>query len=84
LNYSYEIIINTPRERANELVDNPDNISKWQPGLQNFEPLSGEPGQPGAKSKLIYDMKGRRVAMVETIATCNLPDEFARTSEETG
>jgi len=67
-----------------KLFDNPDNMPKWQPGLQSFEPLSGDPGQPGAKSKLVYDMNGRRVEMVETISTRNLPDEFSGTYEAKG
>ncbi len=79
MKYSGEVIINLPRERVIELFDNPGNMPKWQPGLQSFEPLSGEPGQPGAQSKLVYDMNGRRVEMVETIVTRNLPDEFSGT-----
>ena len=65
MKYRCEVIINLPRERVVELFDNPDNMSQWQPGLQSFEHLSGEPGQPGTKSKLVYDMNGRRVEMVE-------------------
>jgi uncharacterized membrane protein len=84
MKYNCEVIINVPRERVIELFDNPDNMSQWQPGLQSFEPLSGEPGQPGAKSKLVYDMNGRRVEMVETIVTRNLPEEFSGTYETKG
>lgn len=84
MKYSCELIINLPRERVIELFDNPDNMPKWQPGLQSFEPISGEPGQPGAKSRLVYDMNGRRVEMVETIVSRNLPDEFSGTYEAKG
>ena len=81
MKYTLEIIINKPRSKVIELFDNQDNIKKWQPGLQRFEHLSGDPGQEGAKSKLWYTMGGRDVEMIETITKRNLPDEFHGTYE---
>ncbi|MFQ5507583.1 MAG: SRPBCC family protein [Planctomycetota bacterium] len=51
--YTVEVDIDLPRERVIELFDNADNLYKWQPGLQSFEHLSGEPGQPGASSRMV-------------------------------
>jgi hypothetical protein len=84
MKFTTEIVVNLPRERMIELFDNPDNMPKWQHGLKSFEPISGEPGQPGAKSRLKYDMNGRMIEMVETIETRNLPDEFSGTYEAKG
>ena len=84
MRYTVEIEINLPLERVIELFDDPDNLKHWQPGLVSFEPISGEPGQPGAKSKLIYKMGKREVEMVETITVRNLPDEFSGTYEAKG
>lgn len=84
MKYTCDVTINLPRERVIELFDDPDNMSKWQPGLQSFEHVSGEPGQPGAKSRLVYDMNGRRIEMVETITSRNLPDEFSGTYDAKG
>jgi hypothetical protein len=84
MKFTTEIVVNLPRERMIELFDNPDNMPKWQDGLKSFEPISGEPGQPGAKSRLKYDMNGRMIEMVETIETRNLPDEFSGTYEAKG
>jgi uncharacterized membrane protein len=74
--YENELIIDIPRDRVVELMDNFENLKKWQPGLRSYEHLSGEPGQTGAVTKLIYDEKGREVEMTETIVTRNFPDEF--------
>jgi uncharacterized protein YndB with AHSA1/START domain len=84
MKYNSEVVIDLPRQRVVELFDNPDNLAKWQPGLQSFEPLGGEAGQPGAKSRLVYDMNGRRVEMTETIVRRDLPDEFSATYEAKG
>jgi hypothetical protein len=84
MKFTTEIVVNLPRERMIELFDNPDNMPKWQHGLKSFEPISGEPGQPGAKSRLKYDMNGRVIEMVETIETRNLPDEFSGIYEARG
>ena len=76
MKYSNKVEINLPRQKVIELFDNTDNMPKWQPGFISFEPISGTPGQPGAKSKLKYKMGKREVEMIETIIARNLPDEF--------
>ena len=67
MKYEVETTIDLPRERVIELFDNPDNLPKWQPTLQSFELISGESGQPGAKSRLVYLEDGREIEMIETI-----------------
>ena len=84
MKYSNEIEINLPVQKVIELFDNPANMSKWQPGFVSFEPISGTPGQPGAKSKLKYLMGKREVEMIETITVRNLPREFSGTYEAKG
>lgn len=84
MQYTTEVMINLPRQRVIELFDDPDSLQKWQPGLKSFEHLSGEPGQPGSKSKLVYDMNGRKIEMIETITRRDLPDEFSGTYDAPG
>ena len=84
MKYPTEITVNLPREQTIALFDDPQNLPKWQEGLKSFELISGEAGQPGAKSLLIYDMKGRRTEMVETILERSLPDRFSGTYEAKG
>ena len=82
--YECELIIDLPRETVIEYFDSFENLVKWQPGLQTYEPLSGEFGQPGAKTRLVYDEDGRKIEMIETIVTRDLPDEFSGTYEAKG
>jgi hypothetical protein len=84
MNYSISIDLDLPRERVIELFDSTDNLYKWQRGLQSFEPLEGEPGQPGAKSKMVFQMGKRRIEMVETITKRELPDAFEGTYDAEG
>ncbi len=84
MKYSLEIVINRPVARVIELFDNPDNMKKWMEGLQSFEPLSGTPGQPGAKSRLKFKMGKREIELIETITVRNLPYEFSGTYEMKG
>jgi hypothetical protein len=81
MKYSCELEIKLPRARVIELFDNPDNLSKWQPGLLRFEPLSGTPGQPHAKSKLTYRQGKGEFVLIETITVRDLPEEFSGTYE---
>ena len=73
-----------PRDKVIELFDNPQNLFKWQPGLQSFEHISGTPGQPGAKSKLVSLNGERRIELIQTITKRNLPDEYDGTYEWDG
>ncbi|MBC8505553.1 MAG: SRPBCC family protein [Chloroflexi bacterium] len=84
MKYTCETVIDLPRERVIELFDNADNLSKWQPTLKSFEHFEGELGKPGAKSRLIYNERGRELEMIETILVRNLPDEFSATFEAKG
>lgn len=84
MKYTCELTINLPRDEIIALFDDPDNLSKWQPGLQSFEHVSGEPGQPGAKSRLLYDEGGRKIEMIETIIARDLPETFSATYEAKG
>lgn len=77
MKYTCKIEINQPLSKVISLFDNPDNLKKWMEGLQSFEHLSGEPGQPGAKSLLKFQMGKRKMEMTETITVRNLPEEFS-------
>lgn len=84
MKYSQQIEINLPREKVVELLDNPENMKHWQPGLVSFELIGGDAGQPGAKMLLNYKMGKREVEMIETITVNNLPDELSGTYEAKG
>ena len=84
MEYKLDIIINKPVAEVIQLFDDPENLKKWQPELVSFDHVSGEAGQPGAKSKLVYLMGKGECEMIETIETRNLPDEFTGTYETKG
>lgn len=82
MKFNCSVEIERPIDRVIELFDNPDNMKEWQDGFVSFEPLSGIPGQPGAKSRVTYDMgKGKKMELIETVLVRNLPDEFSGTYE---
>ncbi|MEL6674594.1 MAG: SRPBCC family protein [Bacteroidota bacterium] len=84
MKYVHSIEIDQPLDKVIELFDNPDNMAKWQPGFISFTHLSGTPGQPGAQSRIHYKMGKRKVDMIETILTRDLPREFSGTYETPG
>ena len=84
MKYTVETEIDLPLGKVIELFDNPDNLKYWMDGLVNFESISGIPGQPGAKSRLIFRMGNRNIEMTETITVKRLPEEFTGTYEANG
>lgn len=84
MKYSTRVEINLPRARVIELFDSTENLAKWQPTLVSFEHESGDPGQDGATSKLVYKMGKREMEMLETIVKNGFPDEFLCTYDAKG
>ncbi len=84
MKYSNTVDINLPRQRVIELFDSSENLSEWMPGLQSFEPISGQPGEEGAKSRLRFKMGKREMEMIETISKRDLPKEFHGTYDTKG
>ena len=81
MKYTVEIDIDLPHDKVIELFDSTDNLYKWQKGLQSFEHLSGDPGQPDARSKLQFKMGKREIDMIETVTLRQLPDRFDGTCD---
>jgi uncharacterized membrane protein len=84
MKHTSEVIIDLPRQRVIELLGDRDNLSRWQTGLRSYELLSGEEGQVGAKARLVRDIMGRRIEMIETVISLDLPDAFTSTYETKG
>lgn len=84
MNYINQIDVNLPRARVVELFDNTENLKEWMPGLVLFETIEGQPGQPGTKSKMEFQMGKRKMQMIETIISNNLPDEMEGYYETSG
>jgi len=78
------VIIGLPRRQVIELLRDRDNLLQWQTGLQSYKLLAGEEGQVGARARLVREMMGRRIEMIETVVQRDLPDTFTLTYEARG
>ncbi|WP_280397923.1 SRPBCC family protein [Nocardia carnea] len=67
MKYTVSIEIALPREKVVELLADPVHLPKWLRGLVLHEPLSGEHGQLGTKSRVVLEMGKRRMECTETI-----------------
>ena len=84
MKYSCDITIDLPRDRVVELMDNLDNMCKWQDGLQKVETLSGEPGTVGSKLTLHHKMGKKVIQITETMTEKDLPDRISFIYEADG
>jgi uncharacterized membrane protein len=84
MKYTVQIEINKPIDQVVALFDNPENMKKWMKGLQSFETISGTPGWPGSKSRLVFITGNKVMEMIETITVRNLPEEFSGTYDIKG
>ena len=84
MKYATDTIIDLPREKVISLFDNTKNLFNWQEGLKSFDHIEGEPGQEGARSRLVYESRKGDLEITETITRRNLPDEFHGVYESKG
>lgn len=81
MTFTCSVEIDLPKDRVVDLWQNPDHLSRWQDGFISIDHLSGTPGATGAKSQLVYQLGRRRIELIETIVTNDLPDWFIGTYE---
>ncbi len=77
----FETVIDASQDAVWAAFDNPDNMMRWQQNLESFKHIAGKPGQLGAVSELVYDEKGKKVMLKETITERREPDFLAGTYE---
>jgi polyketide cyclase/dehydrase/lipid transport protein len=63
--------IKAPQARVAELFANPENSPQWMDDLARYEAMSGKPGMPGSKYRLV-PKKGAMV-FVATVIARDLP-----------
>jgi hypothetical protein len=68
-----ELDIDVPQARLAALFADPRHNTAWMDDLERLEPISGEPGLPGSKYRLV-PKKGKMV-FVATVITRTLPTE---------
>lgn len=71
-----ELEINAPKHRVAALFADPNNNTRWMDDLEKIEPISGEPGMPGSKYRMVQSQP-RKVTFIATVTSRNLPDESA-------
>lgn len=76
MKFSYTLEINAPRQKVVDLFQNEDNLKYWQDGFDRIEQVSGTPREVGAKKNMFYNQGGRKMKLLETVISSNLPDEF--------
>jgi hypothetical protein len=75
MNFNYDLVINAPIQKVVDLFENEGNLDKWQEGFISIKHIGGEPGTPGAVSRITFRSKGRVMELTETIRVKNLPEE---------
>jgi uncharacterized protein YndB with AHSA1/START domain len=78
---NYEIEIDAGIDFVWGAFTNPENMGRWMHNFETFTPKSGEPGQPGATAKVVFNENGKRVEMLETITERRDPDFLAANYE---
>ncbi len=72
-----EAKIRASRDFVWAVFENPDNLTRWQPTLETFMHRTGEVGQPGATSELVYNENGKKITMIETVTERRKPQFMA-------
>ncbi len=77
MKYQNKIIITAPIGEVYPKFCNPDNLKKWQRGLKMLEHISGNPQKEGSRTKMVYNLSGKKMEVVQTIEKISSPNEFS-------
>ncbi len=75
MTYTCTVDINLPIDKVAVLWANEENFKHWQDGFQSIVLLEGIKDNVGAKSKITLLQGGRKMELIETILSDNLPEE---------
>jgi carbon monoxide dehydrogenase subunit G len=67
IEYDCEITVDKPLQECWDVTQDPAKMTEWMSGFKRFEHVSGEPGQVGAVSNVIFESNGSEVVIKETI-----------------
>ena len=67
MRYTVSIEIDLPREQVVRLVSDPAGFPRWLRGLVSHEPVSGQPGEVGTRSRVVFRSGEQQLEAVETI-----------------
>ena len=84
LTYTCEATVDLPRARVIELLEDHENLPKWQEGLVEFRPLTGTPGQTGATALIRQKMGSKIIEMTETVTERDGLARYCATYEAKG
>lgn len=76
MKFTCSVTIQKPRQIVADYFADPQYLGEYQEGFQKKELISGEAGQEGAVSKILYAEGKRKMELTETILKNNLPEEF--------
>ena len=77
MKFTCTVDIDAPMDKTVAIFSNADHLKEWQDGFQSIEHLSGQPGQPGAKARMLYKRGKGEMELIETIHVNDLPREFS-------
>lgn len=75
MKYTCQVEIDLPIEQVVKLWSDESNCSKWQDSFESIELIEGEKDQPNARSLIKFRQGRKKMELIETILTNNLPHE---------
>ncbi len=75
MNYTCTIDIDLSIERVVQLWTDEQFFEKWQDGFKSISLFEGQKDAIGAKSRILLAQGNRKMELIETIISNNLPDE---------
>ncbi len=74
-------MINLPRSEVVKLWADENNFKEWQDGFVKIEHTQGDPESIGSKSRIYLEQRNRKMELLETVISNNLPDEKSASYE---
>ncbi len=76
MRYTVSNIIDRPLDEVIEKFKEPEGAKHWMEGLKEIEPISGTPGEVGAKTNFHFLYKNKEMVIEETILEQDFPRQI--------
>lgn len=84
MKYDSRVIINKSKEFVSDILISKEAAFEWMEGLKEFNLIEGEMNQVGSKYKMVFENKGKREEMTETISEFLPPNRITTVYEMPG
>lgn len=84
MKYTVQVTINKNRNEVVSTIRSVEDAYQWMKGLKSFELIEGKNEEKDSKYEMVFENKGKKQVMIETMTEFNPPKQITTVYEMSG